>query len=188
MKSNTENVNQTTYKPVKVKMNKVQAIITKDGEIIENIENVTTLVDNGQIELTTSHYLIVSDEASKYLLKVLSSNDYVRFMKLALDIKKDTNVIYNGNYPHNRTSLNAFLKINGSQFERFIRTLLKYGIIYIEKGSSSLTGKVAVTYTINPFIVRKRKIFDDIILLRFANLDVLNKKLDADLSKTKQTN
>jgi hypothetical protein len=181
-------INQTTYRHVNKPIKNIQAIVTNDGELVEDVQGIKTLIDSNKIILHTSNYHIMSDQSSNYLLDVLTSTDYIRFMKLTRNLKHDTNIVMNGNYPHNRQSLFKELALNTKQFERFVRTLVGYGIIYVEKGSSPSSGKVTFTYTVNPFIIRKRKMFDEVILSRFANLDVLNKKLDIELNKTKVIN
>lgn len=180
--------NQTTYRHVNKPINNIQAIVTNDGELVQDVQSIKTLIDSNKIILQTSNYHIMSDQSSDYLLNVLTSTDYVRFMKLTRNLKHDTNIVMNGNYPHTRQSLFKELGLNTKQFERFIRTLLNYGIIYVEKGSNPTSGKVMFTYTVNPFIIRKRKLFSEVILSRFANIDVLIKQLDSDVIKTKQIN
>jgi hypothetical protein len=166
---------QTTYKSI-TRKTYPESIITNSGEV-KPAHNHIVLEETDLVEFNTTDYVIFSKEAIEYVMDVLSSIESKRFNNMQHSTKTCYNVVFNGQYPHNRTTLIKQLGINGKQFERFIRKLKNKGILYVIKGISPKTCKVQNTYIINPFISRKRKNIHKDLCTIFADVQTLNKSL-----------
>jgi predicted transcriptional regulator len=166
---------QTTVKPI-MRKTYPKEIVTSDGEIKE-ASGFCVLEETELVEFKSTNFVLLSKEAIVYLIDNLTATENKRFNKIQNDTRTYFNIIFNGQYPHNTTSLMKHLGLSHKQFERFIRKLKNKGILYVIKGVSPKTRKVQNTYIINPFISRKRKNIHKDLCTIFADVQTLNKSL-----------
>jgi len=116
--------------------------------------------DTGMSIVNSSDFAIIDTDAVRYLFEVLNDIDFGRLLKMSLTTKTPFNILFNHNTPHSNKSLQKYLAMSSeSGFFRFVKRLMKLGILYQIKGK--VYGEVRVVYMLNPYLSRKRKVFDN---------------------------
>jgi hypothetical protein len=124
-----------------------------------------------------SDYSVISTEAIIMLGRILNNSDLANVIKMSITVKTPLSILYNDSIPHTNYTLQRYLEIKSeSMFIGLIKRLMKAGVLYQIKGL--IHGDVRVIYIINPYICRKRKVFENQILDIFeqfkADLNKLN--------------
>lgn len=158
---------KTRVKKVKKKTSDVDLskyVNLETGEImsseVDGSASIVVQEDTGMSLVNSNDFAIIDTDAVKYLFEVLNDIDFGRLLKMSLTTKTPFNILFNHNVPHSNKSLQKYLAMNSeSGFFRFVKRLMKLGIIYQIKGK--IYGEVRVVYMLNPFLSRKRKVFDN---------------------------
>jgi len=160
--------------------NKIQVDISKyvnreTGEILvdemSSDTKMTIIRDSGLVSVSYSDYAVISTDAIIYLTTILNNSDLGNVLKMLTTTKTPLNILYNNNVPHSNSSLQQYLKVSSeSKFIDLIKRLMKLGVLYQIKGN--IYGSVRVIYMLNPFLSKKRKLFDDKVFKIFKNFQV----------------
>ena len=142
-----------------------------------NVESVTLQEDTNMSVISYSDYSVISTEAIIMLSRILNNSDLANVIKMSITVKTPLSVLYNDDIPHTNYTLQKYLEIKSeSMFIGLIKRLMKAGVLYQIKGL--IHGEVRVIYIINPYICRKRRVFENQILDIFeqfkADLNRLN--------------
>lgn len=120
--------------------------------------------------VTYDNYAVISSEAVEALQSVLNDSDLGKVMKMSLTIKTDLSILFNENIPHTNKTLQHYLKIKSeAMYIGLIKRLMRVGVLYQIKGL--IWGEVRVIYMINPYICRKRKVFENRVLEVFRKFE-----------------
>jgi hypothetical protein len=94
---------------------------------------------------------------------------------MSLCAQTPLSLLYNDNNKlHSNESLQKYLKIKSeAKYFELIKRLIKVGVLYQIKGL--IYGEVRKVYMINPFLSKKRKVFDEQVIQVFKSFD--NKQL-----------
>lgn len=116
-------------------------------------------------------YATISTSAIFSLMEVLNNSDLANTLKLTLCAQTPLSLLYNSNNQlHSNESLQKYLEIaSQSKYFDLIRRLIKAGVLYQIKGL--IHGEVRKIYMINPFLSKKRKVFDDKVIEVFQSFD-----------------
>lgn len=132
--------------------------------------NISIDSDTGKSVLSYDNYSIISSDAIFALQRVLNDSDLAKVVKLSVVLKTELNIIFNDNTPHTNKSLQKYLMIRSeAMFYSLIKRLMKVGVLYQMKGL--VYGRVRVIYLMNPYICRKRKVFENKVLDVFKNFN-----------------
>lgn len=131
--------------------------------------------DTGKSIVTYSDYSVISTDAAQILFEILNNSDFANVMKMALVVRTDWSILFNNTVPHTNETLQKYLKIKSeAMFMGLIRRLMKAGVLYQVKGL--IWGEVRVIYLINPYLCRKRKVFENRVLDVFRKFTKDNEK------------
>jgi len=116
-------------------------------------------------------YATISTDAMLQLMEVLNNSDLANTLKMSLCAKTPLSLLYNqNNQLHSNESLQNYLEIKSeARYFDLIKRLTKAGVLYQIKGL--IYGEVRKIYMINPFLSKKRKIFDDKVIQVFKSFD-----------------
>lgn len=136
---------------------------SETGELLSSAVSPETTIeaveDTGMIEISSDNYSVIDTESFLVLMKLVTDVDLAKIMKMGVCTKTPLNIVYNGSLPHTSKTLQKYLEIKSeAMFILLIRRLMKVGVVYRLKGL--IHGKVRDTYMLNPFLSRKRKIFE----------------------------
>lgn len=139
--------------------------------------SITVQEDTNMSIVSYSDYSVISTEAIIMLSRILNNSDLANVIKMSITIKTPLSILYNDDIPHTNYTLQKYLEIKSeSMFIGLIKRLMKAGVLYQIKGL--IHGEVRVIYIINPYICRKRRVFENQILDIFeqfkADLNRLN--------------
>ena len=124
----------------------------------------------GKSVITYSDYSVISSDAVREMQSVLNNSDLSKVLLMAITVKTDLSILFNNNVPHTNKTLQQYLQIRSeAMYVNLIRRLMKAGILYQIKGL--IWGDVRVIYMINPYICRKRKVFENRVLDVFRKFD-----------------
>lgn len=116
-------------------------------------------------------YATISTEAMMQLMQVLNNSDLANTLKMSLCAQTPLSLLYNeNNQLHSNESLQKYLEISSrSSYFALINKLIKAGVLYQIKGV--IYGEVRKIYMINPFLSKKRKVFDEQVIQVFKSFD-----------------
>lgn len=116
-------------------------------------------------------YATISTEAMLQLANVLNNSDLGNTLKMSLCAQTPLSLLYNNNNQlHSNKSLQEYLEIKSeAKYFDLIKRLIKAGVLYQIKGL--IYGEVRKIYMINPFISKKRKVFDEQVIKVFKSFD-----------------
>ena len=125
---------------------------------------------NGVI-IDYDNYATISTEAIMELMNVLNNSDLASTLKMSLCAQTPLSLLYNNNNQlHSNESLQKYLEISSkSSYFTLINKLIKVGVLYQIKGL--IYGEVRKVYMINPFLCKKRKVFDEQVIKVFKSFD-----------------
>ena len=116
--------------------------------------------DSGFSMITSNNYAVLESDALLELMKVLNNSDLANVVKMSVVTKTPLNIIFNNTIPHTNETLQKYLEISSqSMFMKLIKRLVNVGVLYQIKGR--IYGEVRVCYMLNPFLSRKRKVFEN---------------------------
>lgn len=143
-----------------------------------NVESVTLQEDTNMSVISYSDYSVISTEAIIMLSRILNNSDLANVIKMSITVKTPLSILYNEDIPHTNYTLQKYLEIRSeSMFIGLIKRLMKAGVLYQIKGL--IHGEVRVIYIINPYICRKRRVFENQILDIFEQFKAdLHKSLE----------
>lgn len=119
----------------------------------------TVYEDTGMRIIESDDYAVIETKAIMALTKILNNSDLSNVIKMSVVTKTPMNIIFNNNVPHTNDSLQKYLEIGSkSKFIELIKRLIGAGVLYQIKGK--VYGEVRVCYMLNPFLSRKRKVFE----------------------------
>jgi hypothetical protein len=136
---------------------------------------VTVTKKTNGVIIDYDNYATVSTEAMMQLMQVLNNSDLASTLKMSLCAQTPLSLLYNDNNKlHSNESLQKYLKIKSeAKYFELIKRLIKVGVLYQIKGL--IYGEVRKVYMINPFLSKKRKVFDEQVIQVFKSFD--NKQL-----------
>lgn len=116
-------------------------------------------------------YATISTDAMLQLANVLNNSDLGNTLKMSLCAQTPLSLLYNkNNQLHSNKSLQEYLEIKSeAKYFDLIKRLIKVGVLYQIKGL--IYGEVRKIYMINPFISKKRKVFDEQVIKVFKSFD-----------------
>ena len=142
-------------------------------DISKNVK-ITSTEDSGTVKISYDDYASIDSKSIVYLSSILSPNELGYLVKMAVTTKTLLNIIYNNNIPHTNETLRCYLQLNSpSAFSKLINKLIKEGILHQER--CKIYGRVRVIYMLNPYISKKRSLFDAESIGVFSKL---SKKID----------
>jgi hypothetical protein len=134
---------------------------TGEVKILAEIPENTKVLKNSDYSIITStDYAVLETAALMELTKILNNSDLANVIKMSVITKTPLNIIFNSNIPHTNETLQKYLEISSeSMFMKLIKRLVTAGVLYQIKGR--IYGEVRVCYMLNPFLSRKRKVFEN---------------------------
>lgn len=122
-------------------------------------EGVKITEESGMVVLDSDNYAVLETEAMLALMKVLNNSDLCNVLKMSVTTKTALNIVFNNTIPHTNDTLQKYLQIGSqSKFIALIKRLISAGVLYQIKGK--IYGEVRVCYMLNPFLSRKRRLFE----------------------------
>lgn len=163
---NTGKVDITKYVNSETGELLIDEIGSMDGEVSMSITS-----DTGVVMVSSRSYAVIDEDAVQYLMNVLNNSDFANVIKMAVLTKTPLNIIYNNNIPHTNETLKSYLSLKStSMYNRMISRLIEEGILYQIKGK--VYGRVRIIYMLNPYVTRKRKMFDSKVFNVFSKLNI----------------
>lgn len=167
-------------KIVKVKAKKSidldKYVNTETGEYLSdevslNNGMITQYTEDGKyVIIKSDSFTIIDADAMEYLSNVLNKSEVGSMMIMANDLKTPFNLVFNNNRPHTNDTLQEAIGFKSkSMFIKFIRKLMKIGVLYQVKGN--IFGEVRVIYMMNPLVARKRSKLDSQVFEIFKRLE-----------------
>ncbi len=115
--------------------------------------------ESGMVVVDSDNYAVLETDAMLALMKVLNNSDLCNVLKMSVATKTALNIVFNNNIPHTNDTLQKYLEIGSqSKFISLIKRLISAGVLYQIKGK--IYGEVRVCYMLNPFLSRKRRLFE----------------------------
>jgi len=135
---------------------------------------ITVNEKTSNVTIDYEDYATISTQAMFLLMEVLNNSDLANTLKMTLCAKGPLSLLYNeNNQLHSNESLKKYLDISSeSTYFALINKLIKVGVLYQVKGL--IYGKVRKIYMINPFLSKKRKVFDEKVIEVFQSFDKTN--------------
>lgn len=132
----------------------------KDGTLLssefENKVSITIKEKTNQFIINSDEYVVFDSEAIIYLTNYLTNTERGKLFVIANMVRGDCSVLcQNNNHPHTPETLSLTLDMEISKFYKFVRTMVKKGILaYCVCAPSGYLQKI---YMLNPYVARKRK-------------------------------
>lgn len=154
--SNIKKVN----KPVDLDLDTYVNDETGEVKVLAEIPTgVKVTEESGMVIVDSDNYAVLETEAVLALMKVLNNSDLCNVVKMSVTTKTALNIVFNNNIPHTNDTLQKYLEIGSqSKFISLIKRLIAAGVLYQIKGK--IYGEVRVCYMLNPFLSRKRRLFE----------------------------
>ena len=150
-------------------------LVDKDtGEILSSAMTVNdTLKISSKTDksvVTYNDYSVFSSRSVVALSVVLSVSDLGRLLLIGQNVRTPLNVVSVGNRPATNKMLIDYLGFNShAMYYRFIGRLVAAGVLSKVK---SEVGRCKLTiYLMNPYLCRKRKVFDNVLFEMFKKFD-----------------
>lgn len=134
-------------------------------------KTVTVTQKSSGVMIDYDDYATISTEAMLQLATVLNNSDLGNTLKMSLCAQTPLSLLYNNNNQlHSNKSLQEYLEIKSeAKYFDLIRRLIKAGVLYQIKGL--IHGEVRKIYMINPFLSKKRKVFDEQVIKVFKSFE-----------------
>ena len=160
-------MNKTTPIIQKENIDLSKYVNTDTGEpLSDELSDRVSIVVNKDTDMSVvsySDYSVISTEAIVILSQILNNSDFANVIKMAIVVKTPMSIIYNDTVPHTNETLQKYLEIKSeSMYISLMKRLMKAGILYQMKGL--IYGEVRKIYIINPYICRKRRVFENKVL------------------------
>lgn len=163
---------------------KVKKSVKIDPSIYINCETGESLYDemdgNSELELSknsnvvtinSNDFTIIDSSAIAFLKQHLNRSELGSIGIMAEDLKTALNLVYNHNRAHSNESLQKSLGIaSNSTFRLLIKKLMSLGVLYQIKGR--IGNGIRVMYIMNPFVARKRKQVDKMLVEVFEQFKI----------------
>jgi hypothetical protein len=135
--------------------------VTGEVKVLAEVpEGVNMSKETGMSMITSNDYAVLETEALLELTKLLNNSDLANVIKMSVVTKTPLNIVFNNTIPHTNETLQKYLEISSkSMFMKLITRLVSAGVLYQIKGR--IYGEVRVCYMLNPFLSRKRKVFEN---------------------------
>jgi uncharacterized protein YeeX (DUF496 family) len=124
------------------------------GSAHPGIRSVNT-VDEDVVIMHSKEFVVIDSVAFQYISKNFSVTDIGRILKMADMTYGEYNILYNGNVPHDKSSLMEAMEYSRNKFAAFMKLLERKSIIYYISGY--FNDKPAKYIMLNPHLARKRK-------------------------------
>ncbi len=164
-------------KPSKLDLDTYVDELSGEVKLLAEIpEGVRVTQESGMVIVESDDYAVLETDAMLALMKVLNNSDLCNVLKMSVATKTALNIVFNNNVPHTNDTLQKYLEIGSqSKFISLIKRLISAGVLYQIKGR--IYGEVRVCYMLNPFLSRKRKVFEEKVFDVFEKFktDILNK-------------
>lgn len=131
--------------------------------------SVTMREDTGHFTVNSDNYVVFDQGAMEYVQGAIAKVDVGKVFKMSTMLKGDCSVLYqNNNHPHNANTLPVILDMSQDKFYNLVRRLVSKGILaYAVCAPSGFTQKI---YMLNPYIVRKKKTFNNELMVWFSDV------------------
>lgn len=131
--------------------------------------SITVSQRTDKVTIDYDDYATISTKAMFTLMEVLNNSDLANTLKMSLCAKGPLSLLYNDNNQlHSNETLQKYLDISSeSTYYALVNKLIKVGVLYQVKGL--IYGKVRKIYMINPFLSKKRKVFDEKVIEVFQS-------------------
>jgi hypothetical protein len=135
---------------------------------------ITVNQKSANVSISYEDYATISTKAMFMLMDVLNNSDLANTLKMSLCAKGPLSLLYNeNNQLHSNETLQRYLNISSkSSYFALINKLIKAGVLYQVKGL--IYGEVRKIYMINPFLSKKRKVFDEKVIEVFQSFETKN--------------
>jgi len=132
-------------------------------KLIDEKSSITITKDTGMSVISYSDYSVIETEAIMVLSQLLNNSDLANVIKMAVVVKTPLSIVFNNKVPHTKITLQKYLEIKSeAMYINLIKRLVKVGVLYQMKGF--MYGEVRMCYIINPYICRKRRVFENTVL------------------------
>lgn len=155
--------------PVKTKKNldlSKYANVDTGEFLIDEVDGKNSITIDEKTDMSVvsySDYSVISTEAITILTQLLNNSDLANVIKMSIVVKTPMSVLFNHNIPHTNETLQKYLEIKSeSMYMGLIKRLMNVGVLYQMKGL--IFGEVRRIYIINPYICRKRRVFENKVL------------------------
>jgi hypothetical protein len=143
---------------------------TLESEVSSDQQRVTVTKDSGMRRIDYEDYAVIDKDAVDFLSEILNRSDLACVLQMAIITKTPLNIVFNGNVPHTNESLQKYLRLNSeAMYMKLIKRLINIGILYQIKGR--IYGEVRVCYMLNPFLSKKRYLFEEKVFHVFEKFD-----------------
>jgi len=143
---------------------------TETGETLDGVTSVN-IVDKEIVIMHSDEYVILDSKALMYVQEHFNPTDLGRIMKMTNMTRGQFNVLYNGESPHSKQTLQEELDYSRNKFANFLKRLETKSIIYYIVGY--IDGKRARSIMLNPHLARKRKTIHTDCLNSFQDIKKL---------------
>lgn len=156
-----------------VRVNLDKYVNYETGELLlselKDSASIVTKMSTNLVEIRPDDYFTTNSDALKYLFKHLNRQEIGAVMFMAMDLQTDQNLVYNGTVPHTNYTLRKSLGIKStSTYALLMQKLMDLNVLHQSK--DRVQGMVRVIYSMNPFLVKKRKTLDHQLLKVFSEL------------------
>ena len=134
-------------------------------------KSITVTQKTNGVMIDYDDYATISTEAMLQLANILINSDLANALKMSLCAQTPLSLLYNNNNQlHSNKTLQEYLEIKSeAKYFELIKKLIKAGVLYQIKGL--IHGEVRKIYMINPFLSKKRKVFDEQVIKVFKSFD-----------------
>lgn len=136
---------------------------SETGEMMDSelkgVKHISANQSTDLVKVISNDYCTMDTTIMRYLSTQLNRQELGSINIMALDLKTDQNLVYNGNIPHTNETLQEKLGIaSRNTFTLLIRKLMHLGVLYQLKGK--IFGEVRMIYMMNPYLARKRSLIN----------------------------
>lgn len=134
-------------------------------------KSITITQKTNGVMIDYDNYATISTEAMLQLAAILNNSDLANALKMSLCAQTPLSLLYNNNNQlHSNKTLQEYLEIKSeAKYFDLIRKLIKAGVLYQIKGL--IHNEVRKIYMINPFLSKKRKVFDEQVIKVFKSFE-----------------
>lgn len=147
---------------------------TQTGEYMKD-----ELGDNARITYTKTtdrsllmydNFSILDNDSLYVLYGKINNSDFSKVVLMAGLIKTPMSILYNHSVPQTNETLQKYLCIKSkSLYMKMINRLIDVGVLM--RGKVGVRGSIRISYMINPYLFRKGKVFENVVLELFSKFE-----------------
>lgn len=149
-----------------------EIVDTSTGECFNEV-NITESTD--YVLMDYDEYVTIDSTALKYIVANFSPSDYGRIIRMSDMVDGPFNVLHKEkDIPHTNQTLAEELKYSRNKYAEFMKRLHNNGIIYYFDGLSKVKGVTVKHVMLNPYLARKKKMFNKQCFKYFTDFKIKN--------------